>query len=280
MAHLARATLVTSIMLTLVVAMSPAAIASDSMDRSSAGAVRGEYEQVRRNPEYGGRKWEFTIMPYFKSTRLDGSSTLGSITSDVSADARFLLDKFESGFAFHVEARNQGYPFTVMFDFSRLEIGDRQTLDGNPGTLLKWNFKENVWELLGAYRLRGNPGQWVELLGGVRVKDFAVRADASGGTEASGRLDVSWVDPVVGGRIIRSLSPSFVGILRGDIGGFGAGSDFTWNAVAGVGFMAGSVMIALENRYLDVDYTEGEGRERFAWDVAEQGILLGFGFHI
>ena len=43
---------------------------------------------------------------------------------------------------------------------------------------------------------------------------------------------VDWVDPVVGGRIRYNLVPGQDFILRGDVGGFGVGSQFTWNALA------------------------------------------------
>jgi opacity protein-like surface antigen len=274
----ARSAFSLSVVLAAAAALASPAVAADPLQVGSGGASRGEYEQVRRNPSYGERRWQFTIIPYFQTSRLDGSSSLGSIATDVSADARFLLDKFEYGFAFHIEARNQGYPLTVMFDYSRIEIGDTQTLPDDPDTRLRWSFEDSMWELLGAYRLDRNPRRWVELLGGVRVRDLAAGADVTGGTEASGRIDADWVDPIVGGRVIQTLSPSFVGILRGDVGGFGAGADFSWNVVGGVGFTAGSIIIALEYRYLDVDYSEGEDRERFTWDVAQQGIMLGIGF--
>ena len=37
-----------------------------------------------------------------------------------------------------------------------------------------------------------------------------------------------WIDPIVGGQVNFDLTEQFFIVLRGDIGGFGAGSDFAW----------------------------------------------------
>ena len=54
----------------------------------------------------------------------------------------------------------------------------------------------------------------------------------SGGTSKS----KTWVDPVVGARIVVGLGKRLEAIFRGGIGGFGIGSDFTWDASATLAF--------------------------------------------
>ena len=48
--------------------------------------------------------------------------------------------------------------------------------------------------------------------------------------------DLEWVDPVVGARIGHQIAPGRQLTLLGDVGGFGAGSEFSWQAVATYGF--------------------------------------------
>src|SRR5680860_176802 len=48
--------------------------------------------------------------------------------------------------------------------------------------------------------------------------------------------DLEWVDPVVGARIRHQIAPGRELRLIGDVGGFGAGSEFSWQAVATYGF--------------------------------------------
>ncbi len=46
-------------------------------------------------------------------------------------------------------------------------------------------------------------------------------------------LDVSknWIDPLIGGRYLWRFADGWNIIARGDIGGFGVGSDFSWHAL-------------------------------------------------
>ena len=51
------------------------------------------------------------------------------------------------------------------------------------------------------------------------------RATASSGA-------VQWVDPLIGMRLRHSPAPGEEIAVRGDVGGFGAGSKFTWQVLA------------------------------------------------
>ena len=42
---------------------------------------------------------------------------------------------------------------------------------------------------------------------------------------------VDWADPFIGARLQHQLAPSQEITLRGDVGGFGAGSQFSWQAM-------------------------------------------------
>src|SRR5262249_57600243 len=47
---------------------------------------------------------------------------------------------------------------------------------------------------------------------------------------------VSWVDPLVGVRLRHQLAPGWNFALSGDVGGFGAGSKFSWQALAALDY--------------------------------------------
>ena len=68
--------------------------------------------------------------------------------------------------------------------------------------------------------------------------------------------------------------------MKGDLGGFGAGSDFSWQAVAALTFDVAArdgVTYAgmVGYRALDVDYEEGSGRKKYGYDVLQHGPVLG-----
>ena len=88
-----------------------------------------------------------------------------------------------------------------------------------------------------------------------------------------------WVDPIVGGRVFLDLTDNLSLVLRGDIGGFGVGSDFTWN-VAGLllydfDLFGKDASVVAGYRVLDQDFEDGSGANKFAYDVTTHGPILG-----
>lgn len=49
---------------------------------------------------------------------------------------------------------------------------------------------------------------------------------------------MDWVDPLVGARIRHQWRLGHERMLRGDVGGFGAGSEFSWNVLTAYSFCA------------------------------------------
>jgi hypothetical protein len=89
----------------------------------------------------------------------------------------------------------------------------------------------------------------------------------------------TWVDPIVG-LILRSPEDRRA-LLRvySEIGGFGAGSDFAWQIFPTVGIkLTKSASLEFGYRWLDLDYSAGDGDERFSYDVLTQGPLGGVAF--
>lgn len=90
-----------------------------------------------------------------------------------------------------------------------------------------------------------------------------------------------WVDPFIGARIRFQPAPGEEVVVRGDVGGFGAGSKFTWQALATYNWQVcthGPMLIDgyVGWRALQVDYTQGAGVERYEFDVLQQGPVAGF----
>jgi hypothetical protein len=69
-------------------------------------------------------------------------------------------------------------------------------------------------------------------------------------------------------------------LLRGDVGGFDAGSQFSWNVLAAYSFQVGvyhgvTYSGLLGYRALSVDFEKDTGRSRFEFDMIQHGPLLG-----
>jgi hypothetical protein len=91
---------------------------------------------------------------------------------------------------------------------------------------------------------------------------------------------VDWADPFVGARLRYAVAPGHDLFVRGDVGGFGVGSDFSWQAIAGYAWdfaVWNGVTFSgvLGYKALYVDYSEGEGRGRYEFDMLQHGPVLG-----
>jgi hypothetical protein len=69
-------------------------------------------------------------------------------------------------------------------------------------------------------------------------------------------------------------------MLRGDFGGFGVGSEFSWSALAAYSFVVAAqdgvtYSGILGYRVLDVDYEQGSGRTKYEYDVLQHGPVSG-----
>jgi hypothetical protein len=116
----------------------------------------------------------------------------------------------------------------------------------------------------------------LELLGGGRYWYTKVDIDFDPGDSRDKSKD--WLDPIIGARFKIGLLEKLSLQLRGDIGGFGAGSEFSWNA-------AGFLSYALSRRFsifagyraLGVDYESGSGTRKFEFDLTYHGPAIGNG---
>jgi hypothetical protein len=91
---------------------------------------------------------------------------------------------------------------------------------------------------------------------------------------------VSWVDPVIGARLRHQIAPAWSATVSGDIGGFGAGSKFSWQVLAAVEYEFSRTKTVVWNamlgyKALSVDYSRGSGLTHYAYDNTMYGPVFG-----
>lgn len=106
------------------------------------------------------------------------------------------------------------------------------------------------------------------------------RFDRSGGLAIASSDVIQWVDPVVGFRLRHQFDAHQELSLRGDIGGFGLGSQFSWQALAvyryGWQLEGGQTLSALLGfRALSVAYSRGSGDDTTAINELLYGPIIG-----
>jgi hypothetical protein len=87
----------------------------------------------------------------------------------------------------------------------------------------------------------------------------------------------NFVDPVLGARFRLNLQKGWFATLKGDVGGFGAGSELSWQIYSGVGKeFKQKYSLVLAYRRLDVDYRNNG----FLFDTKMNGVMLGFAIRL
>lgn len=134
--------------------------------------------------------------------------------------------------------------------------------------------------LAGGRYFRSSVDLTYEITGVVDLPPLGLSPEGSFAVARSGDLD--WVDPIVGLRLRHDFAGGDRVQLRGDIGGFGVGSDFTWQVLAAYAHdfhWGDSLMsVALGYRILDIDYSTGGGGNEFGLNTTIHGPLLGLTF--
>ncbi|KAB0264766.1 hypothetical protein [Microvirga brassicacearum] len=247
--------------------------------------------------------WSFRFVPYGWLIGMDGTQTVRGRSVKVDASFIDIVEKSDTLVALMgtVEARRG--PFALYGDVVWTKIGveggnvrsrsPAPGVTGTFGTSLALDIEMAIVEIGAAYEVARSGALAFDILGGARYwyQEADVSFDIAGavdigdlqlaGARAFARSgSVDWLDPVIGARMRYAVAPGHELFLRGDIGGFGVGSDFSWQAVGGYGFefatyqgitFAGVVGY----RALSVDYAQGEGRRRYEFDMLQHGPILG-----
>jgi opacity protein-like surface antigen len=113
------------------------------------------------------------------------------------------------------------------------------------------------------YVLQEQPGALVQGYGGLRVVDIETDIRLAGGGPLGGtfdaRMDDTWIDPLIGlrGRVTLTDKVSLGGFAS--IGGFGVGSDLSFDIFGGVEYAFSKRFSANAGfRYLSFDYDGGD----------------------
>jgi hypothetical protein len=268
-----------------------------------AADLSGTPPPVVEAPVAAPSSWSFRFVPYGWLTSLNGTQTVRGRSVKVDASFIDIVEKSDTLVALMGTFEARHGPFALYSDlvWSKIgfEGGDVRTRAPAPGvtgtlaTSLSLDIEMAIAEVGAAYEVARSGPLAFDLLGGVRYwyQEADLSFAAAGavdigdlqitGTRAFARSgSVDWLDPVIGARVRYAAAPGHELFLRGDIGGFGLGSDFSWQAIGAYGFEFGTYQGitfsgVIGYRALSVDYAQGEGRQRYEFDMLQHGPILG-----
>lgn len=225
-------------------------------------------------------EWEHELTPYLWASRMKGEIASGSIPS-TRVDMRFsdILENLDMGFMSAFESRKGRW--SLLFDGMYMKVSDTATTSLPIGAA---NARAEVKQtsLAGAVGYKALEGSMpLDLIAGLRYSRIDVDVDINASTvlginpsfSRSGAK--SWTEPYLGAKLTVPVSERLKAIAYGDVGGFGVGSDLTWQAMFGVSYTySKSVGMTFGYRYLDVDYD----KDGFKYKMANDGIYTGISF--
>ena len=241
--------------------------------------------------------WEWSATLYLWLPSVDGTAALppddGGPTVDVSTDAS--LDDLNSLFMGALEVRHGAWGLAtdvVHLDFDSSKKGTRDFGIGDveiPATVnadLKLGLDGWLWSLTGSYALVQREDLSMSVIAGARMLDldedldYALNGDISSlpvpGRTGSARAQQTQWDAIAGlkgraslGAAGRWYVPYYLDVGAGD-------SNFTWQALAGLGYSFGTIELLGAWRYLDYDLGDSKPIESIDFNGPAVGVTFRF----
>ena len=247
--------------------------------------------------------WTFNFVPYGWLLALNGTETVRGRSVKVDASFTDILEKSDFLIALmgDFEARNGRWGLLSNVVWAKIGADSSSVrtrtvapgVVGTVGTALDVDIQIAIVEVGAAFEVARSGPVALDVLGGARYwyqeadLSFALAGtidigdlELAGGRAIARGGSVDWLDPLVGARVRYAVAPGHDLFLRGDVGGFGVGSKFSWQAIGGYSFDFGvyngiTFSGVIGYRALFADYAQGEGRTRYEYDMLIHGPVLG-----
>jgi hypothetical protein len=209
-------------------------------------------------------EWTVSVAPYVMGAAMSGATTLRGVAIDVEASSSDIFSNLQFGAMGVALARKGDWGFGTDLIWMALGTTVRDT---------NVNVNQGAFTFYGLRRL--SPA--ADLTFGLRVNTLQGELTFKG-PDITPSQDQTWLDPVVGANFQTPTGPRLQLRLYTEVGGFGAGSDFTWQVFPDLSIhLTKTASLEFGYRWLDLDYATGEGNEQFKYDVLTQGPVLGLG---
>ena len=156
---------------------------------------------------------------YALGVALDGAVTVGErLRTSTSAPQKCSTFSSSQPWIY----RYQTEPWSLQVDVIYASLTGEDGAQG--GARAKVDLDQAMIEINGGYRVHEN----IELIAGARYWEYEtdIGLFTTGAATQRAAGDESWLDPLIGARLTIPIGSNWEFVARGDIGGFGVGSDF------------------------------------------------------
>jgi hypothetical protein len=232
-------------------------------------------------PQGGSSKsdnWQFQFTPYVWFPSVDGKLNVAGRDVPFDASFRDIFDNLNFAFMTAVEARKGRWGIGADLMYINL---DSQNTYAAPSAFSSSKVSNKMF-MLGPevfFRVAENEKASMDVLAGFRywhnTLDFDLTAGILPGTGQS--RPRNWVDPLVGTRIKLHSASGWSLTLNGDVGGFGAGSDFAWQTYGGIGKdFKKRFTFLFGYRALGLQFDDSDALRRFTFYGPIMGVAIKF----
>ena len=227
--------------------------------------------------------WQVDLTAFGWAPSVNGHVTLRGI--EAPADARFfqIVQKSSSLFAYMSDVELHNDRFGVFFQPTYIDLGFK-----SPGGIFRSKVDVSLLYLEAGvfYRVArgaiGDPADgrnWsFDVTAAGRYTRLAASASFANVNLSPSGVQ-SWGEPLIGVRGSVNVTRDINFAVSGDIGGFGIGSLFAWDAQATLGYdfrlFGRSATVFGGWKALAQDYETGSGRDRFSWATIQNGPVFG-----
>lgn len=219
--------------------------------------------------------WQFSAGPYLWLAGLKGDMGVAEEVEPVAVDLSFgdILGAMKFAAMGTFEARNGRFVATA--DLLYLSLGASDDVEIREVDFLDVELKSKTFitTLTAGYRAVDQDRLSLDVFAGGRINSMKTSLDLEGPVRSfSGSKTETWLDPVVGLRFKSRLGQRWSLETYGDIGGFGVGSDSTWQLLGLIQYdLSPRWSLSGGWRHLKIDF-EDNG---FVFDAAMDGPILG-----
>lgn len=227
-------------------------------------------------PANTAEEWTFILSPYVWFSGLGGEVTLPRGSESFNADFGDIFENLKFSVMGLFEARRRNFSLVLDLMYINQQQGipvpGQGAYSGGSARL-----KTTEASAIGLFTLLDQPGGRFELGGGLRAWWMNTEINLDPGLLPARSVDqtTNWVDPIIAARGSVRLNERLSLTGYGDIGGFGVGSEFTWQAMATLDWRVSDwISASVGYRWIQIDYEASRAKI----DLDMSGPIIGASF--
>ena len=206
-------------------------------------------------------RWSVEVSVFVLGSGMDGTIGIAGREADIDVSFEDILENLELGGMGSVRATRGLWSFTTEVIYMGM---------GGSSGAVGADVDQWLVEPSASFRVSDR----FETIVGARYVNLSTEIRGPFGRNSSGTVD--WWDPFIGARMMLPMKDAWTFNLRGDVGGFGVGSDFAWQIFPFLSWQFGD----RASMQVGFRWLSGTTKKAAAWtssslDVVTQGPQLG-----